>query len=202
MTKLNIILHIFWNLSFSSWFEPDSPLYQLTHMTKDKHGLNKRTPLRWTSAIAHSFREQTISQLANGCLRLPASNPGLTRGRQLVSFRFDINSPCYIITICMHFSGVRELSRWGRGRCTLTGYIMAWRSCSFVCRLLHLIIIIMQVYAAECVSKTETIVAIIFHSIYGAVCLQLTQFACHDCENVYFMLLSLSNRKYESLTIV
>ena len=29
---------------------------------------------------------------------------------------------------------------------------------------------------------------IIFHSIYGAACLQLTQFACHGCENVYFIL--------------
>ena len=60
----------------------------------------------------------------------------------------------------------------------------------------------LRVYAAEYVSKIETILAIIFHSIYGAVCLQLTQFACHDCENVYFILLSSSNRKYESLTIV
>ena len=47
-----------------------------------------------------------------------------------------------------------------------------------------------MVYAAECVSKIETILAIIFHSIYGAACLQLTQFACHDCENVYFILIS------------
>ena len=38
--------------------------------------------------------------------------------------------------------------------------------------------------------------------ILTPVCLQLTQFACHDCENVYFILLSSSNRKYESLTIV
>ena len=60
----------------------------------------------------------------------------------------------------------------------------------------------LQVYAAECVPKIETILAIIFHSIYGAVCLKFTQFACHDCENVYFILLSSSNRKYESLTIV
>ena len=40
------------------------------------------------------------------------------------------------------------------------------------------------------------------YSIYGAVCLQLTQFSCDDRENVYFILLSSSNRKYESLTIV
>ena len=38
--------------------------------------------------------------------------------------------------------------------------------------------------------------------IYGVVCLQLTPFTCHDCENVYFILSSSSNRKYESLTIV
>ena len=39
------------------------------------------------------------------------------------------------------------------------------------------------------------------YSLYGAVCLQLTQF-CDDRENVYFILLSSSNRKYESLIIV
>ena len=39
------------------------------------------------------------------------------------------------------------------------------------------------------------------YSLYGAVCLQLTQFSCDDRENVYFILSS-SNRKYESLTIV
>ena len=52
------------------------------------------------------------------------------------------------------------------------------------------------------VSKIETTLAIISHSIYGAVCLQLTQLSCDDCENVYFILLSSSNRKYESLTII
>ena len=94
-------------------------------------------------------------------------------------------------------------------------YIMACRSCSFVCRLHHLIIVIMQtylkalnywnarqVYDAECVSKIKTIISIIFYSIYGAVCLQLTEISCDDHENVYFILLSSSNRKYESLTIV
>ena len=39
------------------------------------------------------------------------------------------------------------------------------------------------------------------YALYGAVCLQLTHF-CDDRENVYFILLSSSNRKYESLTIV
>ena len=59
-----------------------------------------------------------------------------------------------------------------------------------------------RVYAAECVSKIETVLSIIFHSIHGAVCLQLTQFSCDDRENVYLILLSSSNRNYESLTIV
>ena len=59
-----------------------------------------------------------------------------------------------------------------------------------------------QVYAAECVSKIETIISIIFCSIYGAVCLHFTQFSCDDRENGHFILLSSSNRKYESLTIV
>ena len=57
-----------------------------------------------------------------------------------------------------------------------------------------------QVYAAECVSKVKTILSIIFSSIDGAVCLQFTQFSCDGRENVYFILLSSSNRKYESFT--
>ena len=54
----------------------------------------------------------------------------------------------------------------------------------------------------ECVFKIKTILSIIFYSIYGSVCLQLTHFSCDDRENVYLILLSSSNRKYESLTIV
>ena len=57
-------------------------------------------------------------------------------------------------------------------------------------------------YMLPSVSKIETILSIIFHSLYGAVCLQLTQFSWDDRENVYFILLSSSNRKYETLTIV
>ena len=52
------------------------------------------------------------------------------------------------------------------------------------------------------VSKMKTILSITLYSIYRAVCLQLTQFSCDDRKNVYFILLSPSNRKYESLTIV
>ena len=59
-----------------------------------------------------------------------------------------------------------------------------------------------QVYADECVSKIKTILSIIFYSIYEAACLQRTQFSCDDRENVYLILLSSLNRKYESLTIV
>ena len=59
-----------------------------------------------------------------------------------------------------------------------------------------------QVYAAECVSKIKTILSVIFYSIYEAVCLQLNWFSCDDRKNVYFILLSSSNRKYESSTIV
>ena len=59
-----------------------------------------------------------------------------------------------------------------------------------------------QVYATECVSKIKTILSIIFYSLYGTVCLQLSRFSCDDREIAYFTLLSSSNRKYESLAIV
>ena len=38
--------------------------------------------------------------------------------------------------------------------------------------------------------------------LYIGPCLQLTQFSCDNRENVYFLLLSSSNRKYESLATV
>ena len=59
-----------------------------------------------------------------------------------------------------------------------------------------------NVYAAECVTKIKNILSIIFYWKYVAVCLQLTRFSCDGRENVYFILLSSSNWKYESLTIV
>ena len=49
--------------------------------------------------------------------------------------------------------------------------------------------------------RLRKVISIIFYSIYGAVCLQLTQFSCDDRANMYCILLSSSNRKYESLTI-
>ena len=59
-----------------------------------------------------------------------------------------------------------------------------------------------NIYAAECVSKVQSIISIIFSVIYGTVCLLHTRFSRDDHDNVYFIFLSSSNRKYESLTIV
>ena len=124
----------------------------------------------------------------------------------------------YSAIYCIYILGTPEpcFYYWSAvyGICMI-GYIMASCSCSFVCILQLLIIIIMQtylkslncqnvfqVYAAECVSTFRKIILIIFLSIYGAVCLRLTHFSYVDCENVYCILSSSSNRKYESFTIV
>ena len=95
------------------------------------------------------------------------------------------------------------------------GYVLACRSCSFVCTLHHLIIIIVQtylrtlnleyachIYFVECVSKIKHIFSVIHYTIYGAVCLQFTHFPYDDWENIHFVLLSSSTRKYELLFIV
>ena len=42
-----------------------------------------------------------------------------------------------------------------------------------------------HVHSVECVSKSKPILKIIFHAIYGAVCIQLTRFSHDDCENTY-----------------
>ena len=54
----------------------------------------------------------------------------------------------------------------------------------------------------ECVSKIKHIFSVIRYTIYGAVCFQFTHFPCDDWENIHFVLLSPSNRKYKLLSIV
>ena len=95
------------------------------------------------------------------------------------------------------------------------GYVLACRSCSFVCTLHHTIIIIVQtylrtlnlwnawqIYFVECVSKIKHIFSVIHYTIYGSVCFQFTHFPCDDWKNIHFVLISSSNRKYELLSIV
>ena len=91
-------------------------------------------------------------------------------------------------------------------------YVMACRSYSFVCTLHHLIIIIVQtlnfwnvcqIYFVDCVSNIEHILLVIHYSMYGAVLFfrlpnSLVMVERIDC----FVLLSLSNGKYEILSIV
>ena len=40
-----------------------------------------------------------------------------------------------------------------------------------------------NIFCVECVSKNRSVLSIIFHAIYGAVCIQLTHFSHDDCEN-------------------
>ena len=40
-----------------------------------------------------------------------------------------------------------------------------------------------KVHPVEYMSKIKSILTIIFHAIYGTVCIQLTHFLCDDCEN-------------------
>ena len=67
--------------------------------------------------------------------------------------------------------------------------ILSWRSYSFVCRLHHLIIIIVQsylktlnlwnacqIYFVECVDEIRHILSVIHSTIRGAVCFQFTYF--------------------------
>ena len=93
------------------------------------------------------------------------------------------------------------------------GYVLAYRSCSFVCTLHHLIVQTYlktlsllnacQIYFVECVSKIKHIFSAIHCPLYGAVCLQFTHFHCDDWENIRFVLSSSSsNRKYEQKSIV
>ena len=52
------------------------------------------------------------------------------------------------------------------------------------------------------VCKIKHIFSVIHYTIYRAVCFQFTHFPCDDWENIHFVLLSSSNRKYELFSIV
>ena len=78
-------------------------------------------------------------------------------------------------------------------------YIIAWRFYSFVCTLHNVLSSscrciwrlkvlnienTCQAHSVRCVSKIKSIPSIIFHAIYGAVCIQLTLFSFDDCKNM------------------
>ena len=91
---------------------------------------------------------------------------------------------CSVYGLCK-----RSDTLWPAGRVRLfADYTI---SLSSLCRLIwrYWTNKMLQVYAAECVSKIETILAIIFHSIYGAVCLQLTQFVSWLWEYVLYLII-------------
>ena len=77
----------------------------------------------------------------------------------------------------------------------IVGYVLAWRSYSFICTLHHLIIIIVQtylktlnlwnasqIYFIEYVSQIRHILSVIHYTISGAVCFH---FPCDDWKNIY-----------------
>ena len=61
-----------------------------------------------------------------------------------------------------------------------------------------------QAHSVECVSKNKSILSIIFHAIYGAVCIQPTHFSYGDGENMCTLSYhrQSSNRKYDPFAIV
>ena len=94
----------------------------------------------------------------------------------------------------------------------IVGYVLACRSCSYVCTLHHLIIIIVQTYLktlnlwndcqiqfVECVNKIKHIFSVILYTICGAVCSQFTHFPCDDWENIHFLVIII---KSEVWTII
>ena len=52
-------------------------------------------------------------------------------------------------------------------------------------------------YFVECLSRIKHILSVILYTIYGTMCFQFTPLPCDDGENICFVLLSSSNRKYE-----
>ena len=116
---------------------------------------------------------------------------------------------CYIIFrhllhICLGKTGILfSLLLCSLWWVQLGRYILACRSCPFVCTLYHPIIIIVQtylktmnwqnacqVYFVECVSKIKHIFSVIHYTMYGAVCFQLIRFPLDGWASIHFVLLS------------
>ena len=107
---------------------------------------------------------------------------------------------CYIIfSHLLHIRSGKTWNLFSSLLCSLWwvqifGYVLAYRSYSFVCTAHHLIIIIgqtylnflnaCQIYFVECVSKMKHILSVIHYTICGAVCFQFTHFCCDDWENI------------------
>ena len=102
---------------------------------------------------------------------------------------------CYIIfCYLLHIHSGKTANLFKLLLCSLwwlqiIGYILSWRSYSFVCTLHHLIIIIVQtylktlnlynacqIYFVECVIKIMHILSVIHYTIRGVVCFQFTHF--------------------------
>ena len=84
---------------------------------------------------------------------------------------------------------------WGQ----IVGYVLAFRSYSFVCTVHHLIIInlsedierikCLSDIFCQCVSTIKYILAVIHYTICGPVCLQFTNSPCDDWGNIYILCL-------------
>ena len=53
-----------------------------------------------------------------------------------------------------------------------------------------------DVFCRVCVCEIEHIFSVNHYTIYGAVCFQFTHLPCDDWDNIYFVLISSSNRKF------
>ena len=103
-----------------------------------------------------------------------------------------VGDVCYIIfCYSLHIHSRKTGNFFSSLLCSLwwvqiIGYILSWRSYSFICTLHHLIIIIVQtylntlnlqnacqIYFVECVSKIRHILSVIHYTKHGAVCFQL-----------------------------
>ena len=107
----------------------------------------------------------------------------------LIAYTFRENREFVLLLLC---------SLWW---VQIIGYVLSWRSYSFVCTLHHLIIIIVQtylktlnlpnacqIYFVECVSKIRHIPSVIHYTIRAAVCFQFTHFLVM-IERIYILCL-------------
>ena len=114
---------------------------------------------------------------------------------------FSVVDVCYIIFCSGKTGNLFSLLLCSLWWVQIIGYVLSWRSYSFVCTLHHLIIIIVQtyvktlnlpnacqIYFVECVSKIRHIPSIIHYTVRGAVCFQFTHFVVM-IERIYILCL-------------
>ena len=133
-----------------------------------------------SSIIRYTFLREFVSGLASKsltyCVACDATNKFMMSANIRILFGLQIVFVCLYIT-ASHYHHCANLSED-----------------------IELMKCLSDIFCRVC--KIKHVFSVIHYTTDGAVCFQFTHFPCDDWDNIHFVLLSSSNRKYELSSIV